>query len=129
MSARGNRALLARRTDLRRSTCAARRNRAQGSVRSMASSGGSPTSSPDLPDATQDNAFWPIAITTCAWLLAGLVLIVIRDRLSDGQRWWIATCAVAVISGVGGMIYVKRRAGRPGRAAARRAKEEPSGQE
>ena len=89
----------------------------------MASSAGSPSSSPDSPDPTEDNAFRPIAITTGAWLLAGLVLLLLAGRLDDGQRWWIATCAVGVISGVGGMVYVKRRAGRPQRAAARKARE------
>ena len=78
-------------------------------------------------DQTEDNAFLPITIGTVAWLIAGVVLLVLRDQLAPGSRWWIGSCAVGVISGVGGMIYVKRRAGRPRRAAARRAR--ASGQE
>gem|GEM_PF-4985455 len=73
---------------------------------------------------TQDNAFWPVTITTGAWLIALTVLLAIGSRLPEGQRWWIGTCAVGVISGVGGMIYIKRRAGRPRRAAARQAQQE-----
>ncbi|MBU6245690.1 MAG: hypothetical protein KGP12_10805 [Actinomycetales bacterium] len=75
-------------------------------------------------DQTEDNAFLPIAIGTLGWLVAGAVLLMLGSRLSADSRWWIGSCAVGVISGVGGMIYVKRRAGRPRRAAARRARSE-----
>jgi hypothetical protein len=81
-----------------------------------------PSSSPRSPDATEDNAFWPVAITTGAWLVAGLVLLLMGAQLSQDRQWWIATCAVGVISGLGGMIYIKRRAGRGRRAAARQAR-------
>ena len=67
----------------------------------------------------------PIAVGTIAWTVAGIVLLALllvgNEQIAD-QRWWLSTCAVGCISGIGGLIYVKRRAGRPQRAAARAAR-------
>jgi Protein of unknown function (DUF2530) len=60
------------------------------------------------------------AVITAGWAVALVVLLVIRDTLPPGARWWVWTCAAGLIMGLFGLWYVpvlKRRT----RAAARRA--------
>ena len=70
-------------------------------------------------EQTDDNAFVPIAIGTASWLVAGVALLIARGSVPTDARWWIGSCAVGFVSGVGGLVYVKRRSGRPHRAALR----------
>jgi len=93
VSAQGNRVSFTSRVTCR-STCAARRNRAQVSVCGVDVSAELPGSPVGGSDETPDNARWPIAVTTAAWLIAGLVLLALGSRVPADQRWWIAVCAV-----------------------------------
>ena len=59
---------------------------------------------------TPDSAFIPIAIGTVAWIVAGIVLLVVQPE----QSAWLGVCAIGAVAGVGGLIYLHRRARRPG---------------
>lgn len=59
---------------------------------------------------TPDTAFIPIAIGTVAWVVAGIVLLVVQPE----QSAWLWVCGVGAIAGFGGLIYLNRRARRPG---------------
>lgn len=59
---------------------------------------------------TNDTAYLPIAVGTALWFVAAIVLLIfqVADPL------WIGVCAVAAITGLIGLIYLGRRAKRPG---------------
>ena len=60
----------------------------------------------------------PILIGTITWAIAAIVLLFFRSELEQaGTTWWFGACAVAVISGVGGIAYVLYRRRREGGAA------------
>ena len=61
-----------------------------------------------------------IWVGTAAWAVALVVLLIIRDSLPAGQRWWIWTCVCGVAFGLFGLWYVQRLKRRRARAAARR---------
>jgi len=63
---------------------------------------------------TNDTAFIPIAIGTVLWVVAGIALVIAGPQQFNGQLWWIAACAIGAIAGAGGLIYLGRRARRPG---------------
>lgn len=82
--------------------------------------GSRPVSSPQAAqEQTDDNALVPIALGTAGWLIAGVALVVAGNSVPEDSRWWIGTCAVGFGSGVCGLVYVRRRSGRPQRAALR----------
>ena len=58
---------------------------------------------------------------TAAWALALIVLLIVRDSLPAGDRWWIWTCAVGLAMGLFALWYVPRFKRARARAAARRA--------
>ena len=60
------------------------------------------------------------AVITAGWVVTLLVLLVLRDRLPAGERWWIWTCAAGLAMGLFGMWYVPRMKRGRARAAARR---------
>jgi uncharacterized membrane protein len=62
----------------------------------------------------KDDALVAVTTGTVVWAAAGLVLLVLRDRIEPGSEWWLWTCAVAVISGAGGILYLRRRRRRTG---------------
>ncbi len=57
----------------------------------------------------KDDALVAVSTGTIIWLVVGVVLLVLRDRIPQGSDWWLGTCAVAIISGVGGILYLRRR--------------------
>ena len=61
------------------------------------------------------------AIITAGWAVALVVLLVLRDRLPAGERWWIWTCLAGLVMGLFGLWYVPRVKRARARAAARRA--------
>lgn len=64
---------------------------------------------------TRDSATLPVRIGTAAWALAGVALLVSRDRLAEhGATWWLGACAIGVVSGLGGLLYLRIRGRRPG---------------
>jgi Protein of unknown function (DUF2530) len=63
-------------------------------------------------------------VGTAGWALALIILLIVRDRLPAGARWWIWTCAVAVAMGLFALWYVPRFKRSRARAAARRARDQ-----
>ena len=61
------------------------------------------------------------AVITAAWVIGLISVLVLRDQLSPGQRWWVWTCAVGVGMGLFGLWYVPRLKRSRSRAAERRA--------
>ena len=58
---------------------------------------------------------------TAGWAVALVVLLIVRDSLPAGQRWWIWTCVCGVAFGLFASWYVPRLKRGRARAAARRA--------
>ena len=57
---------------------------------------------------------------TAGWAVALVVLLIIRDSLPAGQRWWIWTCVCGVAFGIFASWYVPRLKRGRARAAADR---------
>jgi len=57
----------------------------------------------------KDDALVAVSTGTIIWLAVGVVLLILRERIPQGSEWWLGTCAVAIISGVGGILYLRRR--------------------
>jgi len=76
-----------------------------------------PSSPPPL-EANDQLVIW---VGTAGWTVALVVLLVIRDSLPPGQRWWIWTCVCGVAFGIFASWYVPRLKRGRARAAARRA--------
>jgi hypothetical protein len=60
-------------------------------------------------------------VITVGWGVALVVLLVLRDQLPAGERWWIWTCAAGLAMGLFGLWYVPRVKRARARAAARRS--------
>jgi hypothetical protein len=65
---------------------------------------------------------------TAAWAVALAVLLVLRDQIPAGQRWWIWTCATGLAMGLFALWYVPRFKRARARSAARRKAELSAGQ-
>jgi H+/Cl- antiporter ClcA len=61
------------------------------------------------------------AAFTAVWVIGLISVLVLRDHLSPGQRWWVWTCAVGVCMGLFALWYVPRLQRSRARAAERRA--------
>jgi hypothetical protein len=61
------------------------------------------------------------AVVTGAWAVALVVLLIVRDSIPAGSRWWIWTCVAGLVMGLFGMWYVPWLKRRRARAAAARA--------
>ena len=48
------------------------------------------------------------AVITAAWVIGLISVLVLRDDLSPGDRWWVWTCAVGLCLGLFGLWYVPR---------------------
>ena len=46
------------------------------------------------------------AVITAAWAVALIVLLLVRDELPAGSRWWVWTCVIGVVLGLFGVWYV-----------------------
>ena len=65
------------------------------------------------------------AVGTAAWAVALVVLIVARDAIPAGSRWWVWTCVAGLAMGLFALWYVpvlKR-----GRRRAAEGRDQPSG--
>jgi multisubunit Na+/H+ antiporter MnhE subunit len=60
------------------------------------------------------------AVITVGWAVALVVLLVLRDQLPAGERWWIWTCLAGLVMGLFGLWYVPRVKRSRARAAAAR---------
>ena len=62
-----------------------------------------------------------IRVGAAGWAVALVVLLIVRDSLPAGQRWWIWTCVCGLAMGLFAAWYVPRLKRSRARAAARRA--------
>ena len=62
-------------------------------------------------------------VGTAGWAVALVVLLIVRDSLPAGQRWWIWTCVTGLGMGLFALWYVPRLKRTRARAAASRAAE------
>jgi len=66
-------------------------------------------------------------VITAAWAVALVVVLIARDALPGGSRWWVWTCVAGLVMGLFGLWYVPvLKRGRQ-RAADRRGPRQPSG--
>jgi hypothetical protein len=57
---------------------------------------------------------------TAGWAVALVVLLIVRNSLPTGSRWWIWTCVAGVAMGLFALWYVPRLKRGRARAASRR---------
>jgi hypothetical protein len=59
---------------------------------------------------SDDDAILPVSLGTLVWLVVLVVLLFQRPTLEEhGSTWWIATAAVGVVSGAGGIVFLRWR--------------------
>ena len=75
---------------------------------------------PSPPPPLEANDQVVIWVGTACWAVALVVLLIVRDSLPPGQRWWIWTCACGVAFGLFAMWYVPRLKRGRARAADKR---------
>jgi Protein of unknown function (DUF2530) len=63
------------------------------------------------------------AIITGAWAVAVIVMLIVRDRLPAGDRWWLWVCVAGLGQGIFALWYVPRMQRARAAAAERRARE------
>jgi len=64
----------------------------------------------DLLDESDRDAILPVSIGTAGWLVVLVGLIVAKPSLDEsGTTWWIGAAAVGVVSGAGGVLFLRWR--------------------
>jgi Protein of unknown function (DUF2530) len=58
---------------------------------------------------------------TVGWAVALVVVLIVRDSLPAGERWWLWTCVTGVVLGFFGLWYVPHLQRSRTETAARRA--------
>ena len=65
---------------------------------------------------SDEDALLPVWIGTAAWIVALVVLVIMRPTLDEnGTTWWIGVAVVGVVSGILGLVFLRWRKGRAGR--------------
>jgi hypothetical protein len=80
---------------------------------------------PSAPPPLEANDQLVTGVVTAGWAVALVVLLIVRDSLPAGDRWWIWTCVSGLVLGLFGLWYVPRMQRGRARAAARRASGDP----
>jgi hypothetical protein len=78
-------------------------------------------SSLPVPPPLEGNDELIAAVITGGWVVALIVLLIVRDQLAPHDRWWIWVAVVGCGLGVFGLIYVPWLKRSRERIAARRA--------
>jgi H+/Cl- antiporter ClcA len=73
------------------------------------------------PEPLEANDQLVTVVITAAWAVALVVVLILRDQLPAGQRWWLWTCVAGLVMGLFGLWYVPRMKRSRERAAQRRA--------
>ena len=73
------------------------------------------------PPPLEANDQFVAAVITAAWAVALVVLLILREQIPSGERWWIWTCVAGVVMGLFALWYVPRLKRARARSAARRA--------
>jgi H+/Cl- antiporter ClcA len=74
------------------------------------------------PEPLEANDQVVAAVITGGWVIALIVLLVIRTDIPASDRWWIWTCVTGVGLGLFGLLYVPFLKRARARAAQRRAR-------
>ncbi|MDI1289950.1 MAG: DUF2530 domain-containing protein [bacterium] len=62
---------------------------------------------------SDEDAVLPVSLGTVAWLVVLVVLLARKSELdADGSGWWIAVAAVGLVTGIGGVLFTRRRRSR-----------------
>jgi hypothetical protein len=70
-------------------------------------------------EQSDSDAILPVSIGTIVWTVVLVGLVVAKPTLDEnGTAWWIGAAAVGVVSGVGGVIFLRWRAYRAARRSA-----------
>ena len=75
---------------------------------------------PSPPSPLEANDQVVIWAGTAGWAVALVVLLIVRDSLPPGQRWWIWTCVCGIAFGIFASWYVPRLKRGRARAADKR---------
>ena len=66
---------------------------------------------------SDEDAVLPVSIGTVAWLVVLVVLLARKSELdANGHGWWIAVASVGLVTGIGGVLFTRRRRSRMARA-------------
>jgi ABC-type nickel/cobalt efflux system permease component RcnA len=72
---------------------------------------------PRLDDSDAD-AILPVSIGTVGWAVVLVGLLVAKPTLdANGTTWWIGAAAVGLVSGVGGVVFLRWRKARARRGS------------
>jgi Protein of unknown function (DUF2530) len=83
---------------------------------------------PSPPPPLEANDQLLLGVLTSGWVIALIVLLIVRGSLPAGERWWIWTCAVGVAMGLFGFWYVPRlKRTRSRRSSGPRTEGQPTG--
>jgi hypothetical protein len=63
---------------------------------------------PSPPPPLEANEQLVSGVVTAGWAVALVVLLIVRDSLPPGARWWIWTCVTGVVLGLFALWYVPR---------------------
>jgi hypothetical protein len=75
----------------------------------------------EVPPPLEGNDLIITLTGTIAWAIALVVLLILRDQLAAGSRWWIWTCVTGLGLGLFGLGYVPYLKRSRTRTATRRA--------
>ncbi|MBK9738288.1 MAG: hypothetical protein IPO93_01955 [Actinobacteria bacterium] len=68
---------------------------------------------------SDNDAILPVSLGTIVWLVVLVGLIIRKPELdASGATWWIGAAAVGVVSGVGGVVFLRWRRARMDRRRA-----------
>ena len=67
-------------------------------------------------EQSDTDAILPVSIGTIVWSVLLIGLLAMRSTLDEnGTTWWIGAAAVGVVSGAGGVLFLRWRKGRAAR--------------
>jgi ABC-type nickel/cobalt efflux system permease component RcnA len=70
-------------------------------------------------EQSDTDAILPVAIGTVVWAVLLVALLIARTTLdANGTTWWIGAAAVGVVSGLGGLAFLRWRKRRAMRRSA-----------
>jgi hypothetical protein len=70
-------------------------------------------------EQSDSDAILPVSIGTIAWSVVLFCLLVARPTLDEnGTTWWIGAAAIGVVSGAGGVVFLRWRKQRAARRSA-----------
>jgi hypothetical protein len=68
---------------------------------------------------SDSDAILPVSIGTGAWIVVLVGLLVAKPTLdANGTTWWIGAAVVGIVSGLGGLVFLRWRRGRMARRSA-----------